>query len=167
MAWFAQPFFKSVDVPLAWYGTLWAILNLSAGITSLNAWRIERRLGPPGTVLLFTVTLIAAYLLLSGIPYTAGIIVLFVFYLARGIATPTLRNYINVITTTDVRATVLSVRNFLIRLIFSLVGPLLGYLMDIHGISVALLSAGIFYGIAAGVSMVFFIKYRTFATERS
>ena len=37
MAWFAQPFFKEVGVPLAYFGILWAGLNFSAGITSFNA----------------------------------------------------------------------------------------------------------------------------------
>ena len=41
MAWFAQPFFKDVDIPIKWFGILWAILNFSVGISSYHAHRFE------------------------------------------------------------------------------------------------------------------------------
>ena len=41
MAWFAQPFFKSINIPLAYFGILWAVLNFSAGLTSFNAHLIR------------------------------------------------------------------------------------------------------------------------------
>ena len=41
MAWFAQPFFKEVDVPIKWFGIIWAILNFSVGISSYHAHRFE------------------------------------------------------------------------------------------------------------------------------
>ena len=41
MAWFAQPFFNDVDVPIKWFGILWAILNFSVGISSYHAHRFE------------------------------------------------------------------------------------------------------------------------------
>ena len=41
MAWFAQPFFKEVGIPLAYFGVLWAGLNFSAGITSYNSYKYD------------------------------------------------------------------------------------------------------------------------------
>jgi hypothetical protein len=84
------------------------------------------------------------------------------FYLARGLATPILRNYINIITTSDVRATVLSVRNFLIRLVFAVTGPLWGWITDKYSLQTAIISAGVIYGFFAFISLFYFLKHKTY-----
>ena len=162
MAWFAQPYFGQIQIPVSMYGVLWAALNLSVGVAAIVAWRFEKRFGAPITVILFTSALFGSYLALPFMPGYTGLGILLVFYLARGLATPTLRNYINIITTSDVRATVLSVRNFLIRLIFAVTGPLWGWINDKFSLQTAILSAGIIYGTLALISLVFFLKHKTF-----
>jgi MFS family permease len=165
MAWFAQPYFKSVSLPLKWYGVVWAVLNLSVGMAAIKAWKLEKRLGVSRTVILFTVILITGYLTIPFLPFYAGILVLLAFYLARGIATPLLRNYINLITTSEVRATVLSVRNFVIRMLFAILGPLFGWLTDSYSLSLAMIIAGLFFGLMSGVSLFFFLRYKTYNSE--
>jgi MFS family permease len=162
MAWFAQPYFAQISIPVTMYGVLWAILNLSVGLAAIFAWRFEKKAGAPRTVIVFTLALFSSYLLLTFMPGYTGLIVLLVFYLARGLATPTLRNYINIITTSEVRATVLSVRNFLIRLIFAVTGPLWGWITDKYSLQTAIISAGLIYGSFALISMFFFLKHRTY-----
>jgi len=95
-------------------------------------------------------------------PSYTGLIILLVFYLARGLATPTLHNYINLITTSEVRATVLSVRNFLIRLIFAVTGPIWGWITDKYSLQSAIFSAVIIYGLLALISLFFFSKHKTY-----
>ncbi len=162
MAWFAQPYFSKVGLPVSSFGIAWAILNLSVGITAIFAWKIEAGLGPPRTVILFTALLFLSYTGLALTNSYAGMIFLLVFYLARGLATVTLRNYINVITTSDIRATVLSVRNFIIRLIFVLTGPFFGWVTDHYSLKAAILSAGMIFGVCGVITMYFFIHYKTY-----
>ncbi len=162
MAWFAQPYFGQIKLPVSMYGVLWAVLNLSVGIAAVYAWRFEKKYGPPFTVIVFTLAIFSSYLLLPLMPGYTGLGILLVFYLARGLATPTLRNYINIITTSEIRATVLSVRNFLIRLIFAVTGPLWGWLTDKYSLKTAIISAGLIYGFFAMVSMIFFLKHKTY-----
>lgn len=165
MAWFAQPFFKQVNLPLEGYGVLWAVLNLSVGLAALGAWRFEKKLGPARTVTIFTIVIISGFMLLALFPGMAALLILVVFYLARGIATPTLRSYINNITTSDVRATVLSVRNFVIRLTFAVLGPFFGYVTDVFGLSTALFVASVSFGIPAFFSLYYFVKLRTYESD--
>lgn len=162
MAWFAQPYFGQINVAVSMFGILWAVLNLSVGIAAVYAWRFEKRFGPAKTVIIFTFALISAYLLLPLMPGYTGLGALLVFYLARGLATPTLRNYINIITTSEIRATVLSARNFLIRLIFAVTGPLWGWITDKYSLKMAIILAGIIYGSVALISMFYFLKHRTY-----
>lgn len=75
---------------------------------------------------------------------TVGLAVLLVFYIFRGFATPILKGYINQMTFSEMRATVLSIRNFIIRLMFAAIAPFIGWLNDMYSLHAALLvSAGI------------------------
>ena len=167
MAWFAQPYFGQLKIPVPMYGVLWAGLNLSVGIAAVFAWRFEKKFGAVITVIVFTVAIFCSYILLPFMPGYSGLVILLVFYLARGLATPTLRNYINLITTSDVRATVLSVRNFLIRLIFAITGPLWGWITDKYSLQSALISAGLIYGTMACISMFFFLRHKTYKPDKT
>lgn len=165
MAWFAQPYFGQIRLPVSVYGVVWAVLNLSVGIAAMYAWKFECRFGIPKTVKIFTVLIFGTFLLLTLMPGYVGLLLLLIFYLARGLATPTLRNYINIITTSEVRATVLSVRNFLIRLIFAVTGPIWGWLTDKYSLKIATLSAAIIYGIIAFISLYYFLKHKTYEPD--
>jgi sugar phosphate permease len=60
-----------------------------------------------------------------------------------------LKNYINQYTESEVRATMLSVRNFVIRISFAAIGPLLGYITDHISLASAFVLAGGIYLLAA------------------
>ncbi len=160
MAWFVQPYFKMVELPLAMFGVFWALLNLSVGITSYYAHKLEFSLGQYKTMVLITVMIPGLYIVLSQINALWGIAILFLFYLVRGFATPILKDYINKLTESNIRATVLSVRNFMIRIVFAGVGPFLGWYTDIFSLSNALLLAGITFFTIAIVFLLFFLKTR-------
>lgn len=159
MAWFAQPYFIAAGLPTASFGIAWAILNVAVGIAAYYAWRIELKLGLRYTVLSIATVLTISYMALAYTTFWAGFIVLLLFYLFRGFATPTLRNYINLLTSSAVRATVLSVRNFIIRLLFVLLGPLFGWITDTYSLRIALFTSGLILGLLTLISLLFFLKY--------
>lgn len=157
-AWFVQPYFQEAGVPVSVFGILWTLLNLSAGIFSMFAYRIERILGNKKTLLLIVIFISLGFILTSLEISLAGIAILFGFYMIRGIATPVLKDQINQYTDSKVRATILSVRNLEIRIIFAAIGPVLGYLTDTFSLSTALIVSGIIYFIAAMLSIIPFLK---------
>lgn len=157
-AWFVQPYFEKAGVPVSVFGILWTMLNLSAGVFSMFSYRIERWLGRKNTLLLVVILLSLGFILTSVETSIAGITILFGFYMVRGVATPVLKDYINQYTDSKVRATILSVRNFEIRIIFAAVGPILGYLTDTFSLQTALLVAGISYFVAAMLSILPLLK---------
>jgi MFS family permease len=157
-AWLVQPYFKLAGVPISLFGILWTMLNLSTGIFSMFSYKIERWLGRKST-LLFIVALISAGFILTSIEISlAGIAILFGFYMVRGLATPVLKNYINQNADSSVRATILSVRNFEIRIIFAIIGPVLGYLTDAFSLQTAFWVAGVCYFVVAMLSILPFLK---------
>jgi MFS family permease len=158
MAWFVQPYFKLVQVPLAWYGILWTLLNLSVAITSLYAYKVEKQLGQQKTVFFIALLISGGYLLVGSFQSQWAIGFIFLFYMVRGVATPVLKDYINKMTNSEVRATVLSVRNFLIRILFAIIGPLFGYLNDAYSLRMALTLAGILFLVFGLTSVLLFMK---------
>ena len=162
MAWFAQKFFEHSGIEEIWFGLLWAALNITVAFASFFAYRLEAVLRPRGTIILISLAIPLGYLALSSAGLLWGLIVLFLFYLVRGFATPVLKDYINRITGSEVRATVLSVRNFIIRICFSLAGPLLGWTNDVYDLPAALLLGGIIFivlNIFAGI--LFLASFKT------
>jgi MFS family permease len=157
MAWFAQPFFEYSRIDLAWFGLLWTSLNLTVAITSYTAHYTESRLGQRWSVLLIALMLPLGYLALGRLHLPAGLIVLYLFYLVRGYATPVLKDYINRVTESHIRATVLSVRNFIVRLLFALTGPLLGWIKDIYTLPRALTLAGAIFLVLSMITAILFI----------
>jgi MFS family permease len=148
-AWFVQPYFQEAGVPVSVFGILWTLLNLSAGIFSMYSYRIEGWFGRRNTLLLIVIFISLGFMLTSLEISLAGIAILFGFYMVRGIATPVLKDQINQYTDSKVRATILSVRNFEIRIIFAAIGPVLGYLTDTFSLQTALMVTGIAYFMAA------------------
>jgi len=157
MAWFAQRFFGEINLDLKFYSPLWAILNFSVGIMALLAFKIEKRIGPNISIFAIAFLIPAGYLFLGIFQSYAGLIIIFLFYLVRGYATPVLKDYIHRITSSDVRATVLSIRNFTIRLIFAVFAPFLGWLTDTYSLETALKSASVMFFLLMGLTSVIFV----------
>jgi MFS family permease len=148
-AWLVQPFFVAIGLPEELFGIFWTALNLSVGISSVFAYKVELFLGKRRSVLAVILLLSFGYFF-SGISISYyGFVFLFLFYLARGLATPIFKNYINQYTNSEVRATMLSVRNFIIRMAFAGIGPLLGWITDNVSLNKAFLLAGVIYIVAA------------------
>lgn len=158
MAWFAQPFFEYTNIDIAWFGILWTTLNLTVAITSYTAHWLEKRVGQKRSIMLIALLIPLGYLALSRFHLPGGLLVLYLFYLVRGYATPVLKDYINRITASHIRATVLSVRNFVIRLLFALIGPLLGWVKDIYSLPQALALAGIIFLVISILTAILFIS---------
>lgn len=131
VAWFVQPFLSTIDMPLTYFGIIWAGLNIMAGLTSYYSYIFNN-----SKLLIYISIYMSISLICLGFNISLfGLFFIALVYLFRGIITPHLRNLININTTSDRRATVLSLRSFMIRLSFALTAPLLGYITDIYTIN--------------------------------
>lgn len=144
MAWFVQPVLMHLQTPTSYYGIIWTALNLTVGIAALYSDRVEQYFGMHRMNILILIIIVGGYVALAYNLSYIGLAILLIFYIFRGFATPILKGYINQMTFSEMRATVLSIRNFVIRLIFAAIAPFIGWLNDIYSLQTALLaSAGI------------------------
>lgn len=158
LAWFIQPYFKQFDLNLTTIGALWTALNLTVGFVALFAYKIESFFGKTKTSIMILFGMCLNIFFIGVIDYSWAIVFLFVFYATRGIATPILKEYINRITDSEVRATVLSLRNFIIRIIFTIIGPFLGWYNDMYSMHSALIIMSIIFFILAGFGLIYVYK---------
>lgn len=146
MVWFTQPYWKEIGVPLVLFGVLWAALQFSVGIFSLLAHRCESFFGKRNLLALLLFAGCGAYMAMAVFDSVWMALMIFVFYFIRGTHTPLIRAYVNELVDSGRRATVLSVMQFVFRIGFVIIGPLLGWAADLYSLSVALeLSAGVFF----------------------
>lgn len=153
MAWFAQIYFYRVHLNESLFPVFWTLLNLTVGIGSVRAYRIEKFLGLKKTIVIILLFISSGFFLNALFISIPAILLLFVFYFVRGIATPVLKDYINRLTPSDIRATVLSVRSLIIRILFSAIGPVLGWMSDNISLKMALLMCGFTVLLTGGITL--------------
>lgn len=156
-AWFIQPFLIEADLPLAFFGIVWTVLNLVVGISSIYAHKIEKKYSKKQTTGFIFLSIAMGFIATSSYISLWTIPVIFLFYIVRGIATPVLKDYINILIDSDVRATVLSLRNMFIRINFAVIAPILGWTIDHYSLEIGLRFAGLFFLISG--SILFFFTY--------
>lgn len=157
-AWFVQPYFQEAGLPVSLFGIMWTLLNLSVGLSSVFSYKAEILLGQRNSLLVIILGLSAGYFFAAWQISLPGIVILVAFYLLRGMAHPILKDYLNQYTRSEVRATVLSLRDFVIRINFAVIGPILGYVTDHFSLGKALGIAGISYLLLALISSIPLIK---------
>lgn len=145
IAWFVQPFLMEIRTPLVYYGIIWASLNIIAGITSYYSYFFNSSNILVVISLMMIISLIALGFNIS----LYGFIFIVAIYIIRGIITPNLRNLININSTSERRATVLSLRSFVIRISFAVIAPILGYVTDVYDISYVFYSLALIVGITS------------------
>lgn len=150
-----QPYLLEVEIPLFYFGIIWPALNLTVGLVSLYAYKMENKLKKFKSLLIISIFIPLGFILLSQVINYWGVLILLVFYMFRGFATPVLKNYINQLTESDIRATVLSVRNFVIRIFYALILPFLGWSIEAFSLQIAILTAGIIFLILAIFTFIF------------
>jgi MFS family permease len=147
LAWFAQPYFKSIDMPLKYFGFAWAFLNLTTGFSSINAYRLQNIFSKNSFLIFISLGISIPIFLLSKSSAILGLIMIGIVYLFRGLATPVMRTYINDITPSNMRATVLSLRSFCIRATFAAMAPLMGWIADVYSLAESFLLLSLIVGI--------------------
>lgn len=160
MVWFIQPYLKNVGLPLSWFGFAWAILNFSVGIFSLMAHNYEARFGLKKSLASLVFIVFVAYLILGMWPSIWTIIFIICFYFVRGVSNPILKDYINQLISSDIRATVLSVKQMFGRLAFVIIGPIIGWAADVYTIPTALLLSGFIFLFLGIIPLFFLRKYK-------
>jgi len=160
MFWLSQPYFLATGVPLEFFGIAIATFLLCSAIFSWNAHWVEKFLGKKNSLILLIILTTLGYVSLSSFwAMWSGAFIL-LFYAARGINDPLILDYINGLISSDMRATVLSVKNLVSRFIFAILGPAFGWMNEVYSLRAALLSAGATFLLFGLFALLFLKKHK-------
>ncbi|HOX10786.1 MAG TPA: MFS transporter [Candidatus Moranbacteria bacterium] len=160
MVWFIQVYWVATNVPLTLFGVLWAVLQFSAAFFSWHAHRIEKYLGRKKSLLLLIVFPVVGYFILSTSLFIWLNIFMLLFYVTVGINNPVISDYINGLVSSDVRASILSVKNLIGRLAFSVIGPFVGWINDAISLQAALAVSGLIFLLSGAIALLFMRKHK-------
>jgi MFS family permease len=133
--WLIQPYMQSLNVPLAWFGPIWAVANLCVSFGSLLSHRIQYHLGANGTAVLLLLLIVAAYAGLAFNPFIWSFAFYFLLTFMRGIQGPFLRLALQKQSEGHERASILSLKSLTFRLGFVVTAPFIGIMADRSGLS--------------------------------
>lgn len=146
MVWFAQPYWERLNVPLFYFGVMWAGLNVLVAIGAFFAHRLEKLLSFRILFGGISVLPILLYgILVFGIKYLA-LAVIPLFWLLRGIFHPISLDYVNREVDSSTRATVVSISQLFGRALFSITSPFLGWIADVWSFETAFAACAIVFG---------------------
>lgn len=158
MAWLVQAYFETLQIELQYFGIIGAILNLAVALSAFYAHKIEKMLPQKKLLALILFAITGIYWVTGYYVTLASLIGLLLFYLVRGVATPILRDYINGLSPSEMRATIMSIRGFIIRALFACIAPFLGYMADVYTIGAAFLMAGIITCVLGATVLIFLFR---------
>ncbi|MGW8184971.1 MAG: MFS transporter [Candidatus Moraniibacteriota bacterium] len=160
MVWFIQPYWISSGIPKFLFGVMWALLLLFGAKISDKAYSIEKRLGRKFSLLVILVASIVGYFFLGNLNFIWSSVFILPFYIARGLNEPITKNYVNLKIAEEDRSTILSIKSLVGRLIFSIVGPMMGWVGEAYSLQTALLVSGITFSLMGLVAWMFLVKHK-------
>lgn len=155
MAWTSQVYFVNMGLTENIITPLWVLLNLTVAVVAAFASSVTDWLEKRRAIILLALFIPLSYVLLGLLPLLPAIVVLVMFYSVRGYATPLLKDLINAHCSSEIRATVLSIRNMIIRTCFAILGPFIGSMSSHFSLSYALISSGLILLILSGGAAIF------------
>ncbi len=141
--WIYQPYFKLTGVDVFYFGFIFAAFNVVAAISSKYAHYIEEKIGQRYSLMLLILLISGSYFLMSNFIYLFSFSFAFLQQFVRGFSRPVITDYINKLTNSKIRATVLSAQNMVGRLFYAAIIPFVGYIADVYTLIQALLILGV------------------------
>ena len=163
--WLIQPYMQTLNVPLSWFGPIWAVANLCVSFGSIISHRVQFHLGVRGTPLLLLALVVAGYAGLAFSQVIWGFAFYFLLTIMRGIQGPFLRLALQKQSNRHERASILSLKSLVFRLGFVITGPLVGVLADRSGLSLCFLVLMIIQLLLIALTLRPFLKHSAIFLE--
>lgn len=158
--WFRQPYFVSAGISIMYFGFIWAALMIATTASSLFAGTYERLLGKYWALVSFVVLSIGSYVLLGAQTSIMCALGFLVFCVVRGLKEPLLQGYVHALADSTVRATVLSIKGFISRLLFAFAGPFLGWFADVYTLQQTFFACAILFGALGAVTVFMLARHK-------
>lgn len=156
--WLYQPYFQLSGLNIVYFGFVFASFQVVAAFSSKYAYKIEEKLGKKYSLIILVFLVAGSHLLMSNFVFLFSFSFAFLQHFVRGFKNTVVTDYINKLTTSDMRATVLSAESFVGRLLYAIIIPIIGWIADIYTIVQALSVLAITTLILGIIALIFLRK---------
>jgi MFS family permease len=160
--WMYQEFWRTLDVPLVWFGPLWAGINITVAFTARYAAAIRERVGRNRTLWILPCLPAAGFLGMSIVPGFAAIAFAGFIQMTRGFVSVLGSDEVNKLTGSEMRATINSISSGGVRVAFCTIGLSAGLFADSYGLTAAFLVCAVAFSVGGMLSL-----WRVRSAERS
>ena len=157
--WLYPLYYQMVGIPIGWFGVLGAAQYGAVVLFSMLVNRYEK-LGRGVVFTSFIVIGVATYLAMGFRPTVWLIGAQIGFHFIRAVSDPILKDYVNCLVESDIRATVLSVKSLVQRVLYIGVGPVIGWVVDAYSLRAALLFSAMLYGGLGAITLLALRRHR-------
>ncbi len=145
IVWLSQAYLANYNVPTAFFGIIWVAFHGVMSAASLTISNLSQKFGVKKALLFLIILLSASYIFLGMIAQIWAILFVAIIYCVRGWVTPLLNDAINQLVPSQTRATIFSVKSFVFRLGFVILGTTSGWLADQQSLNLSLIIMGIVF----------------------
>lgn len=149
--WFTQPYQGLIELPIAFFGITHAVIVGCGAIAARYAYLAERWIGDNVLLLGIAVCMIGGFVALGFVSSFYGLLFFVIVRVGWTMLATVTNDLCSRLSPANDRSTVLSVKAFAHRFLFTLLAPILGYMTDVFTINEALLLCGVLGGVAAAV----------------
>lgn len=134
-AWtLTQPYMEKNNIPIAYFGIIYAIFSSVAALSAKYSEEIEKKIGAKYSLILIAFLVPAGFLLLGTIFLPISFLFLIIPQFVWGFSGTVTSDYINHETKSNVRATVISISNMSMRIFYAMISPIIGLIFDNYGV---------------------------------
>ncbi|MGL1892750.1 MAG: MFS transporter [Spirochaetaceae bacterium] len=155
--WLYQPYFQLSGLDLGFFGVVFACFQVVSAFSAKYAHKLEVKLGQKYSLMMLIFLVAISFLLMSSFVFLFSFSFCFIQQFVRGFKSTVVTDYINRLTTSSMRATVLSAESFASRLFYATIIPLFGLAADLFSLRLALLLIGL-TSLAAGSVILLILK---------
>jgi MFS family permease len=155
--WLYQPYFKISGLDIAYFGIVFASFQVVAAFSSKYAHKLEEKLGQKYSLAMLVLLVAVSYFLMSNFVFLFSFSFCFIQQFVRGFKNAVVTDYINKLTSSNIRATVLSAESFVGRLLYSAIIPIFGWIADVYTLVQALFVIGA-TTLVSGIVILMIIK---------
>lgn len=148
-----QPYFELTGLNVVHFGLVFALFNVIAAISAKYSHILEEKIGKMYSLISIFILIGISYLLMGNFIYLFSFVFVVIIQLVKGFAWIVISDYVNQLTESSIRATVLSVKSLIERLFFVLLSPFIGVVVDVYSLQQALMLSGIMVLVLGSVTM--------------
>ena len=158
--WLYQPYFNLLGLDIAYFGIIFASFQIVAAFSSKYAHKIEEKLGQKHSLAMLIFLVAGSYFLMSNFMFLFSFSFCFIQQFVRGFKNAVVTDYINQLTNSSMRATILSAESFIGRLLYATVIPICGWIADIYTLQQTLIVMGTITLISGIIILIILKKYK-------